>query len=76
MPKKLFKLRIPINVLFIFHKNTLFIPIFSMTIPTKTKPIYNNHNNGHKLRVKISRNKYRMTQDNFLIEFHVMFSKL
>jgi hypothetical protein len=47
----LFKLRILIIVLFIFHKNTLFIPISSMTIPTKTKTIFNNHKNGHNLYV-------------------------
>ncbi len=63
-------------MLLIFHKNILFIAISSMTIPTKTKPIYNNHKNGHNLHAKISRNKFKMTQDNFLIEFHVMFSKL
>ncbi len=47
--KILFKLRIPITMLFIFHKNILFIPISSMIIPTKTKPIFNNRNNGHNL---------------------------
>lgn len=51
----LFKLKIPINVLLIFHKNILFLIISSMTIPTKTKPIYNNHNNGHNLQAKILR---------------------